>query len=84
MEHSYSIASDVAEIVLRLPSRQREELIRVFRFLASDPFHKGDTSFKDSSFREIQKKRFGKWVVAYWNDDPIREVRIVGLQIFKR
>ena len=84
MEPSYSIASDVAEIILRLPSRQREELIRVFRFLASDPFHKGDTSFKDAAFREIQKKRFGKWVVAYWNDDPLREVRIVGLQIFRR
>jgi len=81
MEHTYSIAS--AEIVLRLPSRQREESIRVFRFLASEPFLKGDTSFKDSSFREIQKKRFGKWVVAYWNDDPIREVRILGLQIVR-
>jgi hypothetical protein len=84
MEHSYSIASEVAEIVLRLPSRQREELIRAFRFLASEPYQKGDSSFKDSAFRDIQTKRFGKWVVAYWNDDPVHEVRIVGLQIVRR
>ena len=84
MEHTYSIASDVAEVVLRLPSRQREDLILIFRFLASEPFLKGDTSFKDSSFREIQKKRFGKWVAGYWNDDPIREVRIVGRQSVRR
>ena len=83
MEYRYSLASDVAEMALRLPARQREDLIRIFRFLASDPSHEGDSSFKDSSFREIRKKRFGKWVIAYWPDHPVREVRIVGLQLFR-
>ena len=83
MEYRYSLASEVAEIALRLPARQREDLIRIFRFLASDPSLEGDVSFKDSALRDIQKKRFGRWLVSYWPDHPVREVRIVGLQLFR-
>lgn len=74
------IDCDVAETLLRLPIRQREELIRVFRLLASDPFQRGESSFKDSTPRDIQKKRFGRWVIRFGLIMPVRELRIVGIQ----
>src|SRR5687767_4669412 len=41
--------------VLRLPVRQREELIRAFRLLAGQPHQRGESSFKDSNFRDVHK-----------------------------
>lgn len=83
MIYHYVVDCDVAETLLRLPIRQREQLIRAFRFLASDPFQLGESSFKDSSSRDIQKKRFGRWIISFWTDHPVKEVRIVGLQAHK-
>ena len=80
MEYRYVIDCDVAEILLRLPVRQREELIRAFRLLASDPFQQGESLFKDLTGRDIQKKRFGRWVVSFWADHAVKELRIVGIQ----
>jgi len=60
MEYRYVIDCEVAETLLRLPARQRENLIRAFRLLAFDPYKMGDFSFKDSTSRDIQKKRFGR------------------------
>ena len=83
MEYRYVLDCDVAEDLLHLPSRQREQLIRAFRFLAGDPHQRGECTFKDSSSREIRKKRFGRWVVSFWPDHPVKELRIVGIQIHK-
>ena len=83
MEYRYVIDCDVAETLLRLPSRQREELIRAFRFLAGDPHQRGESSFKDSTSRDIYKKRFGRWVISFWADHPVKELRILGIQTHK-
>jgi hypothetical protein len=80
MDYRYVVGCDVAESILRLSGRQREELITIFRSLAANPFLSGESSFPDSSLRVIQKKRFGRWLVSYWPDDPVMEIRIVGVQ----
>lgn len=80
MEYRYVLDCEVAESALNFSSRQRGELIRIFRSLAANPSLRGDCTFHDSSSREIQKKRFGLWIVSYWADHPVNEVRIVGLQ----
>ncbi len=80
MEYRYVIDCDVAETLLRLPTRQREELIRVFRFLTQNPYQRGESSFKDSTSREIHKKRFSRWVISFWADHPVKELRILGIQ----
>ncbi len=35
---------------------------------------------KDSDGREIQKKKFEPWLVSYWADHAVKEIRIVGIQ----
>jgi hypothetical protein len=83
MEYRYVIDCDVAETLLRLPSRQREELIRAFRHQAADPHQRGDSCFKDSTLRVVQKKRFGRWLISFWPDQAVKELRIVGVQLHK-
>jgi len=83
MEYRYVIDCDVAETLVRLPARQREDLIRAFRFLAANPSQRGESSFKDSTLRDIQKKQFGRWVISFWADQPVEELRIVGVQVHK-
>lgn len=83
-DYRYVLDSSVAEDLLGLPLRQREQFIRIFRSLASDPYQKGDSFFRDASGREISKVRYGQWLVSFWADHAVNEVRIVGVQRTKR
>lgn len=80
MNYRYVMDCAVAEDVLQLSFRQRNEFVQIFRVLANDPYQEGDLTFKDSDGRYIQKKKFGQWLVSYWPDHPVKEVRIVGIQ----
>jgi len=80
MAYRYVLDSGVAEAILSLSSRQRQGFIDIFRELAAHPFQHGEEAFRDSLGREIQKKAFGRWVVSYWADHAVSEVRIVGVQ----
>jgi hypothetical protein len=84
VNYGYVVDSDVFEEFLRLPVRQRERLVMIFQSLAGDPFQRGETSFHDSTDREIQKKLFNQWVISFWADDAVKEVRIVGIQKARR
>ena len=80
MAYRYALDCGVAEAILTLSARQRQEFIQIFRDLAEHPFQSGEESFRDSQQREIQKKAFGRWIVSYWADHAVSEVRIVGVQ----
>lgn len=60
--------------------REREELLRIFRSLAAEPYQRGDWLQKTASGQQVQVKRFGRWMVSYWCDGPVREVRIVDVE----
>jgi hypothetical protein len=78
--YRYVLDCDVAEDLLALPARHRDHFIRIFQELAGNPHQKGRSYFRDSSGREIQKGHFGHWLVSYWTDHAVKEVRIVGIQ----
>ncbi len=78
--YQYVLDRDVVEIVLSLPFRQRDEFVRIFRELAQNPYEKGENSFVDPLGREIERKRFGSWLISFWADHAMKEVRIVGIQ----
>jgi len=79
---AYSYVADAAVVgfFMDCPKREREQLLRVFTVLAESPHQRGDWLRKTSSGRELQIKRFGKWLVTYWPDHPVREVRIVDVE----
>ena len=80
MDYRYVLDAEVAEVILTLSSRQRWEFVKIFRSLASNPNQRGELSFRDSKGRKIQKRRFGLWLISYWPDHAVKEVRIVGVQ----
>jgi hypothetical protein len=80
MPYRYVLDSTVAENALFAPAKQRQEFIRIFRELASDPFQRGEQTFQDSAGRDVQKKIFGQWLISFWADHAVQEVRIVGVQ----
>jgi len=82
--YRYVLDDSVVENLLTLPARHREQFVIFFRRLAGDPFQSGESSFRDLSRREIQRAHFGQWLVSFWADHAVKELRIVGIQRFKR
>jgi hypothetical protein len=82
MNSRYVFAADdsVVEFFSGCTKREREDLLRLFRSLADSPHQRGDWLQKGRSGREFQVKRFGRWLVTFWPDDPVLELRVVDLK----
>ena len=79
-EHKFVVDESVVEFFLQRSKREREELLRIFKSIAASPYQRGEWIQRTSSGRELQVKRFRHWVIRYWLDDPVREVRIVDVE----
>jgi hypothetical protein len=82
VSNGYSYAVDAAVLTRfgQCSRREREQLLRAFEFLAQVPHQRGEWVRRTPSARELQLKRFGKWLVTYWPDHAVREVRIVDVE----
>jgi hypothetical protein len=65
MIYRYVLDCEVAEDILELSSKLRSRFIQIFRGLAHEPFQKGEQTFRDSVGREIQKKKFDRWLISF-------------------
>ena len=80
VDYSYAIDASVLELFTSCSRREREELLRIFRSLADSPHQPGDWLQKTLSGREIQVKRFGRWLICFWPDDPVLELRVMDVR----
>ncbi len=46
----------------------------------TNPYQRGDWLQKTRSGRELQVKRYGNWLLSFWLDEPVLEVRIVDVR----
>lgn len=60
-------------------ARDRARLRDLFLQLASAPHQRGESTAKDHLGRTLQIKAFGRWHLTFWTDDPVHELRIVGV-----
>jgi hypothetical protein len=79
-EHRFVADNAVVEFFAGRTKREREDLLRVFAGLAASPYQKGEWQQRTSSGRELQVKRFGRWLVRYWLDDSVLELRLVDVE----
>ena len=79
-EHKFVVDDAVVEFFAGRTKREREDLLQIFARLASSPYQKGEWQQRTRSGRELQVKRFGRWLVRYWLDDPVLELRIVDVE----
>jgi hypothetical protein len=80
LTYAYVVDEAVLKLFASSSPRDRRELLRIFDSLGDDPFQHGDYIQKTASFRELQVKRFGKWLVSYWPDHGSCELRIVEVR----
>ena len=82
MNSHYIFAADdsVVEFFSGRTAREREELLRIFRSLAESPHQRGEWRQRSRSGREHEVKRFGRWLVTFWPDDPASELRVVDVK----
>jgi hypothetical protein len=78
--HTFVVDDSVLELFTECSKREREELLRIFKSLADSPYQDGEWRQKTKSGRELQVKRFGKWLVTFWLDAPVLEMRIVDVK----
>jgi hypothetical protein len=78
--HKFVANDRVLEFFSGRSRREREELLRIWQGLAAAPYQNGEWLQKTASGRQLQVKRFGRWLVRYWLDDPVMEVRIVDVE----
>jgi hypothetical protein len=79
-EHKFVVDDEVVEFFAGRTKRERDDLLRIFSGLAASPDEKAEWHQRTSSGRELQVRRFGRWLVRYWLDEPVLEVRIVDVE----
>jgi hypothetical protein len=79
-QHKFVLDETVVEFFGSRTKREREDLLRVFRKLAESPYQRGEWIQRSQSGRELQVKRFGRWLVRYWLDAPVLELRVVDVE----
>ncbi len=58
----------------------RRRLLGVLGQVADDPFRAGDLQQPDPAGRVHEVILLGEWLVTYWPDHAVREIRIVALE----
>jgi len=66
---------------LGLPKKKQRQLSDILFGLASYPSQSGDYSFPDDHGREIQYILLGDYVIGFWADHPVKEMRIVEIDL---
>ncbi|MEI6147968.1 MAG: hypothetical protein WCS01_02650 [bacterium] len=83
MRADYAVAFHfhVAEQLFTIPRHGRAQLMAFFDSLERDPHQSGDYAETDADERQNQVKIVGRWAVTYWSDHPVKEVRVVRLEM---
>ncbi len=62
------------------PRREQRRLAAMLDSLKIAPFRAGDLQERDTQGRRHEVLVAGDWVITYWLDHAVRELRIVGLE----
>ena len=67
--------------LLGLPKKKQKELSDILFQLASFPSQQGDYSLPEGSGREVQYILVGNYVIGFWPDHSVSELRIVEIDL---
>jgi hypothetical protein len=71
--------ADVLSFFADCTKQDRQELMLI-KALAESPHQRGAWARRMPSAHDLSSKRFGRWLVTYWPDDPVCELRIVAVE----
>lgn len=84
MSYRFVVEDEVLDSFMRLPSRQREKLFRLFQQLADEAPAPAAISHQDSVGRPVLRRGFNGWTIWFWYDGPVKEVRILEFERIRR
>ena len=65
---------------MRRKKRERKALLAFFEHLAKHPFTESDWTVNDATGRSNFRAAVGRFLVTFWTDHAVREVRIVKIE----
>ncbi|MFM2178105.1 MAG: hypothetical protein RL015_2203 [Verrucomicrobiota bacterium] len=71
---------DVVRYVLAASAKQRRRLIAQLEYLQKHSFEPPDFQEKDRSGRWLNVKALKPFLITYWLDGPVDELRIVNIE----
>jgi len=75
------LSSKALATLLGLSKKKQRELSGILFQLATVPSQQGDYPLPDESGRIIQYIMIGSYVVGFWADHPVSELRIVEIDL---
>jgi hypothetical protein len=76
----YVLNETSLQFLLSCRRRDRDQLIHALERLTRNPAQRGDWVAKDSTGRSIQIKRIGRFLISYWADPYVKELRLVNME----
>jgi hypothetical protein len=77
--YTYVLSEAASEYAFRLPNAEQTRLARICRALASAPHRMGDYPTSDEVGHVLQNLLMEDWVITYWADHAVREMRITEI-----
>jgi hypothetical protein len=74
--YSYVLSEAASDFAFRLPRREQYRLADVCRRLAAQPHREGDYATTDHTGRLVQNLLLDDWVITFWADHAMKELRI--------
>jgi len=66
--------------LLATNARHRQKLLSALEALAAEPLQKGDFEGTDDTGRLIQTKVAGPFLISFWPDIFVRELRVIRIE----
>lgn len=73
------LSSKATAAILGSSKERQAELIEVIHRLAADPSQPGDYREKDPAGRDVEYLLVGDFIIGFWADHPVSELRIVEI-----
>ena len=78
-EWKFVLDEDAFEFFRTARGVDRQNLIRAFSDLRTNPMTEGVWQSRDDQGRDVQVGVFGKFLIHYWDDLLVKELRIVRI-----
>ena len=74
------VHGEAVKLLLACPARERRLLLRLLEQLEANPFREGDFRVKDETERLQQVTGVAGFLVTYYADHAVKEVRVTEIE----
>ena len=76
----FTLNETSVHFLLAVRARERQRLIHALEALPAEPLQRGDFEGKDDTGRSIQIKVAGSFLISFWPDAFVPELRVINIE----